>query len=107
MEIIDATGKSKRLRWNPFGMIKGVLATAEEIPAIGKLGQYDQVRSTVCRFCRQCKTLTQIVGSVVHANLRVQLDDGYAWGACKRACSFSTKARASASLRKVTACWSS
>ena len=63
-------------------MIKGVLATDEEIPAVGKLGQYDQVRSTVCRFGRQCKTLTQIVGSVVYANLRVQLDDGYACGAC-------------------------
>ena len=63
-------------------MIKGILATAEEIPAIGELGQYDQVGSTVCSFGRQCKTWMQVAGPVVRANLRVQLDDCYAGGAC-------------------------
>ncbi|MFQ6347658.1 hypothetical protein ACQRBV_25415 [Pseudomonas sp. R11F] len=62
-------------------MIKGILATAEEVPTIGKFGQYDQVGAAVHGFGCQCKTLVQVVGAVVDTDLRVKLDDRYAGGA--------------------------
>src|SRR5450830_29826 len=68
--------------WNRIGVIKGILTTAEKISAIGKLRQHDQSGTAVCGFGGEGKTLTQIIGSIGHANLGIKLNDCYAGGAC-------------------------
>ena len=57
-------------------MIKRILAAAEEIAAVGKLRQHDQVGATLCCFSRQYQALMQVVASVGYTDLWIELNDG-------------------------------